>query len=84
MKINSKYALIAIILAAVIVVSGVAFAFMPRRAVAIDMTAGGIHKISDTTRTFLSERTERIHADSENGINQKFPTDFLSCNKIKG
>ena len=60
MKINSKYSLIAIILAAVIVVSGVAFAFLPRRAVAFDMTACGIHKISDTTRAYLSELDDEI------------------------
>lgn len=59
-KINSKYALMAIILAALLLLSGIAFAFLPRKLTSLDMTAGHIYKISSTTKQFLGELDEDI------------------------
>ena len=54
-KINSKYALTAIILAAVMILSSVALVFIPRKYTARDMTAGKIYKISNTTTQVLAD-----------------------------
>ena len=59
-KNNFRYALVAIVLAAVLLVFSVAFAFLPRKYTAIDMTAGHIYKFSDTTKEFLATLDEDI------------------------
>ena len=59
-KNNFRYALLAIVLAAVLLVFSVAFAFLPRKYTAIDMTAGHIYKFSDTTKEFLATLDEDI------------------------
>jgi len=54
-KYGSKYALIAIAMAVLLLAASIAGVFLPRKYTALDMTAGRIYKISDTTKQFLSE-----------------------------
>ena len=59
-KINSRYALAAIILAAILLLTSLMGVCLPRKYTAFDMTSGHIYKISDTTKRFLSELDEDI------------------------
>lgn len=59
-KYGSKYALISIILAALLLLTSLVGVFLPRKLTSLDMTAGRIYKISNTTKQFLSELDEDI------------------------
>ena len=53
-------ALLAIIVTVAIVMTSVLFAFLPRRYVAIDMTADKMYGVSEPTKLFLSRLDEDV------------------------
>lgn len=59
-KINSRYALIAIALAAVLLLAAIVGAVLPRKLTSLDMTAGHIYKLSSSTKQFLSALDEDV------------------------
>lgn len=59
-KNTSKYALIAIALTAILLLASIAGAFLPRKYTSLDMTAGRIYTLSDTTKQFLAELDEDV------------------------
>ena len=79
MKKINRYALISMILAAVLALTAIAIAFLPKKYTSVDVTSDKLYEISDTTKRFVSKLDEdvTIYVLDSNMSDKKFE-DYLA------